>query len=302
MKHIHIISPSGAIDNTLIDNAIARLQQWGYMVSVAPHARGRYGRFAGTEQERLSDLNDALCQSDTNIILCSRGGYGLQQIADHIRVPEQHVPLVVGFSDITVLHSILGLQGVPTLHASMCKYIATLPDEHTALCLLRHILQGKEMTYSLPPQPCQREGMCEGKLIGGNLSVLYGLQGTPYSLNRLIDKCEEPPILFIEDVCERHYHIDRMMQNLRMSGVLARLGGLVVGQFTDCDDDPLMGCSVYETILRAVSGYDFPVMMNLPAGHMEQNVPLRLNTKWHLSVSANGAQLTECATYNSHRK
>lgn len=292
-KHIHIISPSGAIDNVLIDNAVARLEQWGYAVSVAPHARGRYGRFAGTEQERASDINDALCQPDTDIVLCSRGGYGLQQIANRIRVPEQHVPLVVGFSDITVIHNILGLHGVPTLHASMCKYIATLPDEHPALQLLRRALQGEKTAYSLTPQPNQREGTCEGRLIGGNLSVLYGLQGTPYSLGCLTDQCEEPPILFIEDVCERHYHIDRMMQNLRMSGVLARIGGLVVGQFTDCDDDPQMGCTIQETILRAVAEYDYPVMTNLPAGHVEQNVPLRFNTKWRLAVSTNGAQLTE---------
>lgn len=293
MKLLCIISPSGAIDNILIDNAVARLKQWGYAVSVAPHARGRHGRFAGTEQERLDDINHALCQPDTDIILCSRGGYGLQQIADRIHIPGHRVPLVVGFSDITVLHSILGLHSVPTLHASMCKYLATLPDEHPALHLLQRALQGEKMTYSLPTHPCQREGRCEGRLIGGNLSVLYGLQGTPYSLNCLIDRCDAPPILFLEDVCERHYHIDRMLQNLRMSGILAHLGGLVVGQFTDCDDDPLMGCTVYDTIRKAVSEYDFPVMTNLPAGHVEQNVPLRLNTTWRLSVSADGAQLAE---------
>ena len=213
MKHIHIISPSGAIDNVLIDNAVTRLEQWGYAVTVAPHARGHNGRFAGTEQERLSDINCALCSTDTDIVLCSRGGYGLQQIADHIRIPGQHVPLVVGFSDITVLHSILGLHGLPTLHASMCKYIATLPDTHPALLLLQRALQGEKITYFIPPHTHQRTGECEGILIGGNLSVLYGLQGTPYSLSSLIDKCETPPILFIEDVCERHYHIDRMLQN-----------------------------------------------------------------------------------------
>ncbi len=293
MKHIRIISPSGAIDNALIDNALSRLEQWGYMVTVAPHARGRNGRFAGTEQERLSDINDALCLPDTDIVLCSRGGYGLQQIADRIRMPEQHMPLVVGFSDITVLHSILGLHGLPALHASMCKYIATLPDTHPALLLLQRALQGEKMAYTMPPQSHQREGEYEGVLIGGNLSVLYGLQGTPYSLDRLIDKCETPPILFLEDVGERHYHIDRMMQNLRMSGVLARLAGLVIGQFTDCDDDPLMGCTIHDTILKAVSEYEFPVMTNFPAGHVEQNVPLRLNVKWHLSVSSDRAQLTE---------
>lgn len=293
MKHIHIISPSGAIDNVLIDNAIARLEQWGYMVTVAPHARGRNGRFAGTEQERLSDLNEALCLTDTDIILCSRGGYGLQQIADRIRIPDLHVPLVVGFSDITVLHSILGLHGLPTLHASMCKYIASLPDTHPALHLLQRALQGEKMTYSIHPHALQRTGEGEGILIGGNLSVLYGLQGTPYSLNCLIDNCETPPILFIEDVCERHYHIDRMLQNLRMSGVLARLGGMVIGQFTDCEDDPLMGCTIHDTVMKAVSEYRFPVMMNFPAGHVERNVPLRLNVRWRLSVSSDGAQLTE---------
>lgn len=293
MKHIHIISPSGAIDNVLIDNAVTRLEQWGYAVTVAPHARGHNGRFAGTEQERLSDINCALCSTDTDIVLCSRGGYGLQQIADHIRIPGQHVPLVVGFSDITVLHCILGLHGLPTLHASMCKYIATLPDTHPALLLLQRALQGEKMTYFIPPHTHQRTGECEGILIGGNLSVLYGLQGTPYSLSSLIDKCETPPILFIEDVCERHYHIDRMLQNLRMSGVLSRLGGMVIGQFTDCDDDSLMGCTIHDTILKAISEYEFPVIMNFPAGHVEQNVPLRLNAKWHLSVSSDGAQLNE---------
>lgn len=293
MKRIRIISPSGAIDNSLIDNAITRLSQWGYSVSVAPHARGKYGRFAGTEEERLSDLNDAINSSTFDIVLCSRGGYGLQQIADRIHVPEQHIPLVVGFSDITLLHSILCLHSIPSLHASMCKYIATLPDEHPALQLLQRALQNENMTYTTPLHPCQRDGECEGILIGGNLSVLYGLQGTPYALNCLIDKCKEPPILFLEDVCERHYHIDRMMQNLRMSGVLARLGGLVIGQFTECSDDPSMGCTIAETIRNAVSDYHFPVMMNLPAGHVEQNVPIRLNVKWRLAVNSEGAKLTE---------
>lgn len=293
MKRIRIISPSGAIDNSLIDNAITRLSQWGYSVSVASHARGKYGRFAGTEQERLSDLNDALNSQDIDIVLCSRGGYGLQQIADRIRVPEQHIPLVVGFSDITLIHSILCLHSIPSLHASMCKYIATLPDEHPALQLLQRALQNEKMTYTTPLHPCQRDGNSEGTLIGGNLSVLYGLQGTPYALNCLIDKCKKPPILFLEDVCECHYHIDRMMQNLRMSGVLARLGGLVIGQFTECSDDPSMGCTIAETIRHAVSGYDYPIMMNLPVGHIEQNIPLRLNVKWRLSVTSEGAELIE---------
>lgn len=293
MKNLHIISPSGVMDGSLIDTAATRIEQWGYRVSLAPYTKERCGRFAGTQEERLHDINSALNDPQADIILCSRGGYGLQQIADRICIPEQQVPLVVGFSDITVLHNLLGIHHHPSLHASMCKYIACLPEESAALQLLRKALQGEKMAYSVAPHPNQRAGECRGTLIGGNLSVLYGLQGTPYSLHHVIDQCAEPPILLVEDVCERHYHIDRMMQNLRMSGVLERLGGLVVGQFTDCDDDPQMGCTVAETIMQAVEAYHYPVVMNFPAGHVEQNVPLRLNTTWHLSVTPDGVRLIE---------
>ena len=289
--HIHIISPSGAIDNALIDNAVTRLQQWGYETSVAPHARGRYGRFAGTPAQRADDINAALCNPDIDIVLCSRGGYGLQQIADRIVVPTFHTPLLVGFSDITLLHNLLGLRHIPTLHASMCKYIATLDADNHALQLLQQALHGEPLQYMMSPHPLQRTGQCRGMLIGGNLSVLYGLQDTPYSLNRLIDTCSQPPILFLEDIGERHYHLDRMMNNLRMSGVLSRLGGLVLGQFTDCEDDPLMGCTALETLVHAAEQYDYPILVNFPAGHVPNNVPLQLNSMWRMTVEETGAAL-----------
>ena len=136
----------------------------------------------------------------------------------------------------------------------------------------------------MPLSPLNRSGEAKGPLIGGNLSVLYGLQGTPYGLNNIINQCSEPPILFIEDICERHYHIDRMLHNLRMSGVFDRIGGLLVGQFTDCNDDPMMGCTLMDTIRQAVAGYDFPVLFDYPAGHISSNYPLLLSTEYRLSV------------------
>lgn len=292
-KQIRILSPSGAIESGLVEQAAARLRQWGYRVNLAPHALGQYGRFAATPRERLADLNAALADTDTDIILCSRGGYGLQQIADQIVLPNRHTPLVVGFSDITVLHCLLGQQGIPSLHASMCKYLATLPDDHPALYLLQRALQGEKTDYALPPHPLQREGCCTGLLVGGNLSVLYGLQETPYALHRLIDTCPQPPLLLIEDIGEKHYHIDRMMQNLRMSGVLKRIGGLVVGQMTRCEDDPLMGCSLLETIRQAVAEYDYPVLFGLKAGHCEDNIPLRLHVPHRMTITPHGARLQE---------
>ena len=272
MKHIRIISPSGAIEPAYITQAQQRLESWGFRVSIGRHALGQDGRFAGTAAERLADINEALADPEIDIILCSRGGYGLQQIIDQIELPtraKEEWPLLVGFSDITELHALMSLNGVPSLHASMCKALATLPEESPALQATREALQGE---YKNAISIFQGK-----KIIGGNLSVLYGLQGTPYSLNAIIDTCEEPPVLLIEDIAERHYHIDRMLNNLRMSGVLARLGGVIVGQFTDCDDDPKMGCSLQDTIRHIFADYDYPVIWDAPYGHMDDNMPIFLS-------------------------
>lgn len=269
MKHIRIISPSGMIDPEYIRLAQQRLQSWGFQVSVGAHALDVYGRFAGVVGDRLSDLNEAFADPSVDIILCSRGGYGLQQIIDQVVLPTRPTsewPLVVGFSDITALHALMSLHGVPSLHASMCKAIATLPDDAVALSLLRNALEGK----------LHGEGVIGGgrNIIGGNLSVLYGLQGTPYSLHAIIDSCVEPPVLLLEDICEKHYHIDRMMNNLRLSGVLSRLSGVIVGQFTDCDDDPRMGCTLRETLQYYLCQYDYPVVWDAPYGHEDDNRPI----------------------------
>lgn len=276
MKHIRIISPSGAIEPEYITRAQQRLESWGFRVSLGAHAFTQWGRFAGTCEERLADINEAFSNPNIDIILCSRGGYGLQQIIDKIQLParaKEEYPLLVGFSDITELHALMSLHGVPSLHASMCKALATLPEDSPALQATKMALQGTHKS-AIPAFP--------GKsIIGGNLSVLYGLQGTPYSLNAIMDQCEEAPVLLIEDIGERHYHIDRMLNNLRMSGVLARLSGVIVGQFTDCDDDPKMGCTLQESIKQVFAGYDYPVIFEAPYGHVDDNMPifLSLNTK-----------------------
>ena len=272
MKHIRILSPAGAIDHDYIIQAKNRLKSWGFHVSLSANAFGEHGRFSGTAQERLSDLNDAFADESVDIILCARGGYGLQQIVDKIVLPtrpKDQWPLVVGFSDITALHSLMSLHGVPSLHASMCKALATLPDESEALQLLHQALDG-DWVMEMP--------IAKGKkIIGGNLSVLYGLQGTPYSLNAIIDQCEEAPVLLIEYICERHYHVDRMLNNLRMSGVLGRLGGVIIGQFTDCDNDPRMQCTLQDSIREILADYDYPIIWDAPYGHIDENRPIMLS-------------------------
>lgn len=289
MKHIRIVSPSGAIDPAYIDGAVARLSSWGYVVSEGRYARSKYGRFAGTDSERTEDVCSALGDPAVDVVLCARGGYGLQRIIDRIAPVYTRCPKpIIGFSDITCLHQLAALHATPSLHGLMCKHIATLPEEAEALRLFRGALGGG-FAYSLPAHAANRCGVAEGVLVGGNLSVLYGLQGTPYSLSAVCQRIEESrsgakPILFVEDIAERHYHIDRMMNNLRLSCVWQHVAGLVVGQFSDCEDDPSMGCTVYDTIRQSVEGYSFPVLFNFPAGHVDYNLPLWFGVPVTLNV------------------
>jgi len=283
VKHIRIISPSGAIDPSYIDGATARLRAWGFKVSEGAHARDARGRFAGTDEERLADLNEALQDESVDMILCSRGGYGMQRIIDKVASITKPI---IGFSDITALHQLSGISHQPSLHGIMCKHIATLPEDSEPMVALRQLLNGESMEYRWESHPLNRPGQAFAPIVGGNLSVLYGLQGTPYGLSKL---SYQFPILLIEDIAERHYHIDRMMRNLRLSGVLAHLSGLIVGQFSDCEDDELMGESIYETIKEAVADYDYPVLFNAPIGHVERNMPLWLGRTARMEVTDSSA-------------
>lgn len=300
MKHIRIISPSGVIDPIYIDQAAARLRSWGYKISEGTHARDKWGRFAGLDEDRLEDLTEALRSPEVDAILCSRGGYGLQRIID--RVPTITKP-IIGFSDITALHNKAAICGAPSLHSIMCKHIATLPEDSEPVVMLKKALAGEPLEYTIPAHPLNRLGETTAPIIGGNLSVLQGLEGTFYGysfaikqmVNRYLRDIEADefanPILLIEDIGERHYHIDRMMRHLLMEGALINLSGLIVGQFSDCEDDPGMNETVYETIKEAVAQYDYPVIFNAPFGHVEHNLPVWLSRPTQMIVSSEGAVL-----------
>ena len=284
IERIRIVSPSGAIEPAFIDGATERLRGWGYEVTEGRHARDRWGRFAGTDEDRLADLIEALHDPSVDAILCSRGGYGLQRIID--RLPKITKP-IIGFSDITALHQLSAISNQPSVHGIMCKHIATLPEESEPIEALKRLLKGEAIEYRWESHPLNTPGKACAPIVGGNLSVLYGLQGTRFGLQNS-DFRIQFPILLIEDIGERHYHIDRMMRNLRMSGVLAHLSGLIVGQFSDCEDDPLMQQTVYETIKEVVADYNYPILFNAPFGHVEHNLPLWFER--HASIDCG----TEC--------
>ena len=285
---IRIVSPSGNIEPKYIVGAKKTLSSWGLNVTEGKFARTKYGRFAGTEAQRISDLQEALDDPSVNAILCSRGGYGVAQIIDKLDFSTfaKSPKWLIGFSDITILHNAISNLGVASIHGIMAKHLTQFSPNSIHVQKCREILFGQMPTYVVPKHRLNKVGIGQGKLIGGNLSVLIGLRGSQFDLDY------KNNILFIEDIAERPYHIDRMMQNLRFSGSLAQLSGLVVGQFSDCDEDPLMKKSVAQIIASAVSEYDYPVCFNFPAGHVDNNFPLKLGETVQFEVTKRAVILT----------
>lgn len=273
-----ILSPSGKIEAQWVEGLKQVLEGYGLVVSVAEHALCENGRFAGTDKERIADLQAAVSDPQVKAIFCSRGGYGLARIIDKIDFAplSENPKWVVGFSDITVLHNALTKVGVASVHGIMAKHI-TLKVE--GLDNLMSMLRGEKVDYKVVANDYNKEGEASGKLIGGNLSVLYGLRGTQFDLDY------KGKILFIEDLSERLYHVDRMIQNLRLGGVFKQIKGLVVGQFTDIDEDSSFPGGVYGVIKEAVKDCNIPVCFNFPAGHVDNNQPLKMGAEYKLNVS-----------------
>ena len=285
--NIRIVSPSGAIQPSFIDGATKLLSSWGLKVTEGKYARTEYGRFSGTKDERTADLQQALDDPNVKAILCSRGGYGLAQIIDKIDFTSfaKSPKWLIGFSDITILHNAITALGIASMHGIMTKYLTELPEESDQITSFKNLLFGTPSNFSIKPEAENRPGRAVGKVIGGNLSVMMGMRSTPFDLDF------HNNILFIEDVGEKPYQIDRMMQSLRLSGVLKQISGLVVGQFSDYDEDPLMMQSVAEIILAAVSEYDYPVCFNFPAGHVDYNLSLILGEQAELFVESDKVRL-----------
>src|SRR5665647_1844336 len=203
---IRIVSPSGCIEPKYILGAKRKLSSWGLNVTVGKCACFKYGRFAGTEAQRIADLQEALDDPSVNAILCSRGGYGVAQIIDKLDFStfQKSPKWLIGFSDITILHNAINNLGIASIHGIMAKHLTEFPDSTKQVQIFRKMIFGELPTYSVPANRHNRIGRAEGKLIGGNLSVLIGLRGSQFDL------AYKDNILFIEDIAEKPYHIDRI--------------------------------------------------------------------------------------------
>ncbi|MDR0893385.1 MAG: LD-carboxypeptidase [Mediterranea sp.] len=265
-----IVSPSGKIDKQLLLSAKRRLQTWGLKVGIGRHADGTCGKYAGTIKERLGDLQKAMDDASAKAILCSRGGYGAVHLVDKLDFAAfaQHPKWLIGFSDITALHAVFQQKGFASLHAPMARHLVMEPADDPCSEYLRSILFGELPHYACEAHKLNHQGTAQGILRGGNMAVAYGLRATPYDIP------PEGTVLFLEDVGERPHAVERMMYNLKLSGVLERLSGLIIGQFTDYAEDCSLGKELYGALADLLKEYDYPICFNFPVGHVERNFPL----------------------------
>lgn len=286
---IGIVAPARYITQEELKPAIRFLTSHGFLVKTAPHLFSKHYQFAGTDGERAQDIMEMIEDQSVKAILCARGGYGTVRILDllNLRKLQQNPKWIIGYSDITALHCLIsGWFGIETLHATMPINFPNTVQGNESTNALINALKGESLTYELKPHPFNQEGTASGVLIGGNLSILSTLSGTTS------DVSYSGRILFIEDVDEYLYHIDRMMMQLKRSGKLKAIAGLIVGHFTEMKDNTIpFGSDAYEIIYSAVKDYRIPVCFGFPSGHTEPNLPLIIGRAVDLKVTDEGAKI-----------
>ncbi|MFB6306080.1 MAG: LD-carboxypeptidase [Flavobacteriales bacterium] len=264
---VRIISTARKVSESEVEPAIKQLKEWGLQVELGENLFKSYHQFAGTEKERIDDLQDALNEDKIKGVLCARGGYGTAQLIPHTDFTKFYnkPKWIVGYSDITVLHSYINqILDIETIHGSMPVNFEHNTKE--ALNSLKKALFGEKNEYSITPHAFNQPGYVQSQITGGNLSILHNLTGTYLSVNT------NDKILFIEELDEYLYHIDRMMMNLELSGILKNLKAVVVGGMTDMNDNKVpYGQTAEEIITHRLSKYNYPVCFNAPIGHFKDN-------------------------------
>ncbi len=286
---IGIIAPSRKITPDVLYPCIKLFESWGLQVVLSPNIYSENHQLAGTDLERRTDLESMLNNPQIKAIMCARGGYGTVRILEGLQYSGFSVSpkWIIGYSDITVLHSFAQTHlKCSTIHATMPINYNPADGETESWKSLKNLLFGEPIDYRIKPDKLNKSGKATGKLIGGNLSVLYSLSGTPYDIDT------KDAILFLEDLDEYLYHIDRMMMNLKLSGKLNNLKGMVVGGMSDMKDNTIpFGKDANEIISEHLNNYDFPVIFNFPAGHLVPNLPLLFGKEVELNVGADDVTL-----------
>lgn len=279
---IAMVSVAGKVNREPVEKAKKLLEDESFVVEIGNHAFDSYHQFAGADGDRAGDMQKALDDPEVKAIFFTRGGYGsvrtfmLLDWSGFHRRPKW----LVGFSDITVFHAYLSQNGVASVHGVMSSFFFEDGVRTISFDQLLRLLKGNSLKYEIDSNKLNIVGKCRGELVGGNLSILVSLRGTP------LDRPLDGKVLFIEDILEFDYHIDRMMMNLKFGGVLANLAGLIVGYFTETKPSGTpFGKSDLEIIRDAVADYDYPVVFGFPAGHELPNYPLLMGSEIYVDTT-----------------
>ncbi|MBK5272271.1 MAG: LD-carboxypeptidase [Bacteroidia bacterium] len=289
---IGIICPGGAMPVEKVSECVRVLNEdWEFSTRVGKTVGTAYHYFSGTDKERLDDFQQMLDDDDIKAVLCARGGYGMSRIIDGIDFKKftDHPKWVIGFSDITLLHSHLYSNCyISSIHAPMAGAFNNEEYRNEYVISLKNVLEGKKIKYQISSHEFNRKGVGIGELVGGNLTLLTHILGTDSDIKT------KGRILFIEDVGEYLYNIDRMMLQLKRSGKLAKLAGLIVGGFTDTKDtESPFGQTAYEIIRDIVKEYEYPVCFGFPVSHEKENYSLKIGIGYKLKVSKSKSILEE---------
>ncbi len=281
---VAIVAPSGILNNREreVQQAVELLRSWGLHPIVGSNVFKKANHFAGTDDERCEDFQNAMDDPKISAIWCARGGYGTVRILDKLDYTKfkEHPKWVIGFSDITALHNQLHNQGFESLHALMCVSLTEdIRKVQSSVDTFKSAIFGNPTNYNLEGSEYNRTGEATGMLVGGNLTMLHTMLGSDESIDT------SGKILFIEEIGEYKYHIDRMLQSMKRAGYFNNLKGLIVGDMTKLrKNTTLWGTSVEQLILDALAEYDFPIAFNMPAGHEDDNRALVLGKTIQLKV------------------
>ena len=286
---IAVISPAGSVEESQLQNGLNLIRTTGYEPVLGKNLYTKFSKgynYAGTEKERISDMNWALNDPEISAIWASRGGYGCQHLMGHLKLSEfrKNPKWYIGYSDNTVIQSYLLKNNFASIHAQTIKTsgFGVTPEGYD---LTFDILKGKFPKYSIQSNSFNKSGTADGELVGGNLALIYALLGTKYSFD-FKDK-----ILFIEDIGEKFYALDRMIMSLELAGVFRKIKGLIVGGMTLMEDEKenmnyeeSFDEFSYKLIAERISKYDFPVIFGFPNGHIYDNRPLIIGAKISMTV------------------
>jgi len=294
---VGITCPAGYITLEEIQPALIKLKEWGFNVKVGSTVGRRDAGFGGTDAERAQDMQEMLDDKSLAAILCARGGYGALRIIDKLSFKRfaDSPKWMIGFSDVTVFHSHLNRnQGVMTIHSKMCNSFPTdwakaEPIQIETIESIRQCLVGEKMRYLITPNPNNRTGIATGELVGGNLKTLETLAGSKSDIST------KEKILFVEDTGEYLYSIDRMFWNLKRSGKLEKLNGLIIGGFKIKKDDEgeEFGKTLEQIVMEKVAEYKYPVCFDFPVGHQKNNFALKCGMIHTLAVHLNECRMSE---------